>query len=249
MDAVLERIGEEARAVGLDLIVHATSLREAKVALRAGASMLVHSVGDQPVDEEFLGLLTRSGAVYAPTLVVGRNWTRAWVSAALAEPYEIDDPNGCVDPVLRERIAEVERLQPYVPEGLRSSRAAYRRLEASGAAFDLLLENLERVHDAGATVVVATDAGNPLTLHGPSIHAEMEAMQAAGMTPMGVIVAGTRDGARALGRLDDLGTVEAGKIADLLVLAADPTADVASFRELIGVVRAGVLHDASALGW
>ena len=47
---------------------------------------------------------------------------------------------------------------------------------------------------------MGTDAGNPLTLHGPSVYAEMEAMQAAGMAPMEVLVAATANGARAMGR-------------------------------------------------
>jgi imidazolonepropionase-like amidohydrolase len=71
LDARLMQIGEEAQAAGLDLIVHATSLREAKMALRAGAKLLVHSVQDRPVDDEFLELLRANDAVYSPTLVVG----------------------------------------------------------------------------------------------------------------------------------------------------------------------------------
>ena len=65
---------------------------------------------------------------------------------------------------------------------------------------------------------MGTDAGNPLTLHGPSVYAEMEAMQAAGLTPMQVLVASTRGGATAMGRAKDFGTVEKGKLADLLIV-------------------------------
>lgn len=249
LDEILVTIGAEARAAGLDLIVHATSLREAKVALRAGATLLVHSVEDRPVDEEFLELLRRNGAIYAPTLVVGRNWSRAMASAILAEPFAIDDPAGCVDPATRAKVGSVAELQPYVPERLRSTRAAFTRLEASGASVPMLYENLRRVHEAGGTVVVATDAGNPLTLHGPSIHQEMEAMQQAGMEPMDVLVAATRNGARVLDRSGDLGTLEPGRIADLLVLDEDPTADARAFRSLTHVMRAGVLRPREELAW
>jgi len=64
---------------------------------------------------------------------------------------------------------------------------------------------------------MGTDAGNPLTLHGPAVYAEMEAMQAAGMSPSDVLVASTRTAALAMGRLEEIGTIEAGKVADLLV--------------------------------
>jgi imidazolonepropionase-like amidohydrolase len=96
-------------------------------------------------------------------------------------------------------------------------------------------------------VVTATDAGNPLTLHGPSIYTEMEAMQAAGLTAADVVVMSTRNGAQAMARLRDFGTLEAGKLADLLVLNADPTADVRAFRGVVSVMRGGRLHQASAL--
>lgn len=95
--------------------------------------------------------------------------------------------------------------------------------------------------------MTATDAGNPLTLHGPSIFSEMEAMQAAGLSASDIIVMATRNGAQAMGRLKEFGTLEAGKLADLLVLADDPRADVRAFRSLTHLMRGGRLHQQGAL--
>jgi len=97
--------------------------------------------------------------------------------------------------------------------------------------------------------VTGTDSGNPLTLHGPSIYSEMEVMQDAGVPAADVIVMSTRNGARAMGRLDDFGTLESGKIADLLVLGGDPSVHVANFREIEWVMRAGVMHTVSDLSY
>jgi imidazolonepropionase-like amidohydrolase len=94
---------------------------------------------------------------------------------------------------------------------------------------------------------MGTDAGNPLTLHGPAVFAEMEAMQRAGLRPMEVVVAATRGGATAMGRLGQFGTVEPGKAADLCVVGADPTRDVANMRRVRFVVRAGVVRSAAEL--
>ncbi len=243
LDARLMQIGEEARAAGLDLIVHATSLREAKVALRAGARMLVHSVQDQPVDEAFLELLSRNRAVYAPTLVVGGGWTRARGAIALDVPPEIDDPNQCVDPGTRAKLRKTRELQALLPESERSPEAFYRRLERGGLSLAVMRENLRRVHEAGGAVATATDAGNPLTLHGPSIYNEMEAMQAAGLPASDIVVMSTRMGAIAMNRAEDFGTLTAGKIADLLVLDQNPNQDVRAFRTLTHVMRAGVLRE------
>ena len=85
LDARLLLIGQEAEAQGLPLVVHATELRNAKAALRAGAAMLVHSVEDASVDDEFIALMREAGTVYAPTLRVGRNWRRARARAEAAQ--------------------------------------------------------------------------------------------------------------------------------------------------------------------
>jgi imidazolonepropionase-like amidohydrolase len=247
LDARMLEVGAAARAAGLDLIVHATGLREAKVALRAGAGMLVHSVEDLPIDQEFLDLLARNRAVYAPTLVVGRNATRASVSIALGARFPVDDPGGCVDSATVAKIANVEPLRPRMPERLRPVDAAFRRLENVGARGAVMAENLRRVHAANGVIATATDAGNPLTLHGPSIYDEMEAMQAAGLSPAEVIVMSTRNGARAMRREGDFGTLEAGKLADLLVLAENPLSDVRAFRSRTDVMRGGKLYSQRAL--
>lgn len=243
LDARMMDIGAASKAAGLDLIVHATGLREAKVALRAGAVLLVHSVEDQPVDPEFLDLLANNRATYAPTLVVGRNATRASVSIGLGVHFSpVDDPGGCVDSNTVAKIYNVEPLRELLSAERRSPEAGYRRLEAVGARGSVMAENIRRVFAAGGAIATATDAGNPLTLHGPSIYNEMEAMQAAGIPAADVVMMSTRNGAQAMGRLKDFGTLETGKVADLLVLAEDPRANVRAFRSLTHVMRGGKLH-------
>ena len=236
--------GEEARRLGLPLIVHATGLAEAKVALRAGARLLVHSVWDRTVDDEFVDLLRKGEAVYCPTLTVRRGYVRMYAAAREKRVPAIDDSNGCVDPETAARVAETAELASAVKlddAGFAAYEARAAEGEAIGAA------NLKRVQEAGVGVAMGTDAGNPLTLHGTSVHAEMEAMQAAGLTPMQVLVASTRGGSIAMGREKEVGTVEKGKAGDLLVLAADPTADIANVRKLRHVMRGGVLRSIEEL--
>ena len=249
-DAAVMAVGEEARGAGLDLIVHATRLREAKAALRAGAFLLVHSVEDQLVDDEFLDLLVQGGTIYAPTLTVGANWSRAISSVVLDTPAAIEDPNGCVDPGTRAKVEAVTMLRDDLNPGiLDDAEYVYRRMRGAGRSEAIMAENLRRVHAAGGTIATATDAGNPMTLHGPSIYAEMEAMQAAGLSPLEIVTLSTRNGAQAMGRADDFGTLEAGKIADLLILGQDPGQDVRAFRTVEQVMRAGVLHGVGDLAW
>lgn len=243
MAAAVEAAGREAKRAGLPLIVHATSLREAKIAVRAGARLLVHGVWDQPVDEELIRLMKERGTFYSPTLAVHRGYQRALEAFASGSPPDLDDPNGCVDPRLRDRIQETLRIAAIrIPED-----RIERMRESSDAQGRIGAANLKTLSDAGVSIAMGTDAGNPLTLHGPAVHAEMEAMQDAGMTPMEVIVASTRGGSRAMGREDQWGTIEGGKQADLLIVAKDPTIDVKHLRSARWVVRGGVLRSIDEL--
>jgi imidazolonepropionase-like amidohydrolase len=235
--------GDEARKAKLPLIVHATGLAEAKVALRAGARFLVHSVDDKPVDDEFLDLAKKNGTIYCPTLTVVGGYLRMYGSVLSHQAPVVDDPNGCVDAATRAKVAESASVA--APAGL-SERVAKRK-ESNGAAERISAANLKRVADAGIPIAMGTDAGNPLTLHGPSVYAEMEAMQAAGLTPMQVLIASTGGGARAMGVEKETGTVEKGKSADLLVVAGDPTKDVANLRKVRYVVRGGVVRSIEEL--
>ena len=234
--------GEEAARVHLPLIVHATGLAEAKAALRSGAKMLVHSVDDAPVDSEFLELAKKNATIYCPTLTVVSGYLRMYEAADAKRAPEIDDPNRCVDPATRARVGETAGL----PSGVDAARMGRMRDRVARMG-TFMGENLMAVKKAGIPIAMGTDAGNPLTLHGVSVYAEMEAMQKAGMTPMEVLVASTRGGSLAMRREKEIGTIEKGKVADLLVVAADPAKDIANLRKLKSVVRGGMLRSVEEL--
>ena len=234
VSALVHAAGDEARKVGLPLIVHATGLWEAKDAVRAGARVLVHSVWSAPVDDEFLTLVRRQGTIYVPTLTVPDGYRQV-----SARRFERDrQPLACVDPATRvkalatDTVARAQRLSAAAVDE-RAARTA--RNLAQGLA------NLKRVHDAGIPVALGTDAGNPLTLHGASVFMELEAMQAAGLAPRDVLISATRTAAIASG-LDSTGTVAAGSVADLVELDADPLADVRNVRRIALVVRRGEIY-------
>lgn len=232
-------VADEARTVGLPFIVHATDLRAAKVAVDAGAFMLVHSVDDQPVDEAFLTLMAEHGTIYGPTLLVERNWGRAVVAAVSGDTVPVyEDPRGCVDEWTEEKLDTAPGLRDLVlDEGITPEMIAAGR-ERSLRRREVMAENLRRVHAAGIPIVLATDAGNPLTLHGVSVHDELAAMEEAGIPPADLVTIATRNGARAMGRAD-LGTLAPGQVADILVLSRDPRESSAAFRAIDAIVHRG----------
>jgi len=248
LDLVFRAVADEAHARNLDLIVHATTLREAKIAVDAGARLLVHGVLDEPVDEDFLRAVVENGVIYSPTLVVSANWMRAFASVALNTPNVAEDPNSCIDPDTVQKIADTSSLMKYLPEWL-SKEQAEKFIEQASTYDEFLKSELLKVHTAGITIATGTDAGNPLTLHGVSMMDEMLLMQDAGIPAAEILVMSTQNGARAMGRLQDFGTLASGKIADLLVLGADPTIDIANFKTLELVIRAGEVRSITDLSY
>ena len=233
LQAVVRAIAAETHRLHARLIVHATGLWEAKDALRAGADVLVHGVADRPVDREFLDLALQRRVIYVPTLTVYDGYRQV-----LVRHFEPHYPLACVDSATVARARSTDSLP--APTGVSADFVERQRgLAARGLA--LGEANLAAVFRAGITVAMGTDAGNPLTLHGPSVYWEMQVMQEAGLSPMDVLVAATRNGAVVTGRGGDLGTVEAGKLADLVVRGADPTADVRNVEDVRYVLRDGAL--------
>src|SRR5881397_3199911 len=234
VSALVRAAGDEARKVGLPLIVHATGLWEAKDALRAGARVLVHSVWSAPVDDEFLTLARRQGTIYVPTLTVPDGYRQV-----AARRFARDrQPLACVDPTTRAKALATDTVAPAQRP---ASAALDERTARTARSFAQAQANLKRVHDAGIPVALGTDAGNPLTLHGASVFMELEAMKAAGLAPRDVLISATRTAAIASG-LDSTGTVAAGSVADLVVLDADPLADVRNVRRIALVVRRGEIY-------
>jgi len=236
----LRAVKEEVAQQNNKLIVHATDLDQAKEALRLGAQVLVHSVDDQPLDDEFIDLARKAGVIYCPTLVVLRGYNNA--SKALTNKFEVQDPNNVVDAETKNRINSGHLFFKYYPnpekyeENIAAESDYYEGLEAMMAA------NLKRVYEAGIPIALSTDAGNPGTLHGISIYDELEAMQQAGISPSDIIPMATRNGAMAMERATDFGTLEVGKMADLIVLEKDPSADASNFRSITHVMRAGLIR-------
>lgn len=107
---------------------------------------------------------------------------------------------------------------------------------------------IKALHDAGVRLVVGTDTPNAFVVPGQSVHLELANFVAAGLTPGQALFAATAEPARMLGPLGgDAGVVAAGRRADLLLLSADPLADVGNAETRVGVVLAGRWLDEAEL--
>jgi imidazolonepropionase-like amidohydrolase len=231
-EAMVKAAGDAAHAAGVRLAVHATELVVAKASLRAGADFLVHSVEDAAVDEEFLALAKKNRALYCPTLFVTLGYRYALSNTW--RPTEAE--RRLADPQILAAMSDLQRIpREMLPE--RVVKAMNQPTSPRPSA--IALQNLRKVWDAGIPVVMGTDAGNIGTLHGPSVFREMEIMTQAGLSPLQVLRSATSNGSKAMGMERDIGTLAAGKLADLVILDADPLADVMNLSKIHRVIKDG----------
>jgi imidazolonepropionase-like amidohydrolase/predicted enzyme related to lactoylglutathione lyase len=118
-------------------------------------------------------------------------------------------------------------------------------LASESDSFEITKQNLKFLSDKGVRISLGTDTLCSMPRPGLNTIQEMEFMVEAGLTPEKVIRAATRNAAEHLGLLEDLGTIEPGKIADLIIIDGDPLKDISSLHQVQMVIKAGrIVHDA-----
>ncbi len=223
---------DESHAAGVRVFAHATRREVARAAVRAGVNVLAHSVTDRSLDHPFIAMLKNRGVVYITTLAVGDRYHNVLSGAA-----ELSD--------IERRFGEPEAIASFADAATVPAARLPAWVRPGSAPPDnaVAFANLRMLAAAGVTIAAGSDAGNIGSLHGPALHRELAAMAKAGLTPMQVIVAATRGGAHAMGRAALLGTIEAGKLADLVVLDADPLDDIRNTQAIHRVVKGGAILD------
>ena len=234
---VLQAVVAESHRQGLKVYAHAPQLLRAKEALRAGVDGLLHGIIDEAVDEDFIVLMKKTGASYVPTLTMFEDVADVATAARRQGTYW--DQLG---------------LQPAgvyqfftSPTGIQIFQTLLNNTAAAKERLPVLRANLKRVFDAGVPVVMGSDTGFFGVFLGAGSQVEMELMVEAGLTPAQAITAATINAARMIGREKEQGSIEAGKLADLLILDANPLTDIRAVRQIHRVVKGGVVHDPAKL--
>jgi len=242
---MIRAIVGEAHGRGLPVFAHVSSPVELEAALAGGADAVVHAVIDPPLpDAAVAARVAASGMAMVPTLVLNDGAVEyatapGYMDSAFFRATVSDAEVGA----LRGPFAEVWRRNWDVNAGGEGGD----RLQAMRDHRAGVLASVGRMHAAGVPVVLGTDTGNPYVYPGYSVHRELELLVQAGLTPMQAIEAGTRRAAEMLRKTDEFGTVAPGRRADLLVLGADPLADIRNTREIALVVAEGRVVDREAL--
>jgi len=225
---VYSAIIDEAHKNGFRAASHIITLEDAKGVLKAGSDFIAHSVRDQLVDDEFIQLMKARNVPYCPTFTRELStFIYSEVPAFFKDPFFLKE----ADP------AEVAALQdPKFQEHMRNDKSG----QWFKDHFDIALQNLKKVSDAGITIAMGTDSGAPRgRWEGYFEQVELEYEAKAGLTPMQVLVSATSSAAKAIGVGDKVGSLKPGMLADVLVLSANPLDDIKNTRKIVSIWQGG----------
>jgi imidazolonepropionase-like amidohydrolase len=230
-----------ARERGMPLAGHVPGEVDPRDAARAGMRTMEHMRAElggfctratRPACDSIIPVLRGHGVWQTPTLLP--RWWRAHMDSV--DPA---DPRlAALPPVVRDYwMAEhAQKVRQRTAEDWRRVRAEHDE-ERWLAGY---------LHRAGVPLLAGSDAGVPFSHPGGGLHDELEMLVQAGLTPMEALQSATRNAAQALGA-DSLGTLEAGKMADVVLLAANPLADIRNTRRIVAVVIGDRVLDRAAL--
>ncbi len=224
--SLCQAIIDQAHQRGLLAAAHLYELSDAKQLADADLDLIVHSVRDAEVDRGLIRRLLAKGITYAPTL------TREQSTYVYADsPAWIDDPffsSGVDSSVIQGLRTTMRENQAKDPEQ-----------EINRENFRMAMRNLKKLSDAGVRIGFGTDTGPPARFAGYFEHWEAELMVEAGLTPMQVIVAFSKNSSEGLQIDRDYGTLAEGKVADMILLNSNPLGNIRNLRDIDTVFVGG----------
>lgn len=224
---VFAKVCEEAHKRGLTVAAHLGSV-STQQAVNYGLDTIEHIWG-APTDSSVMADMVSRGVMLAPTLVVFRNMIYL---CDLPEVYT--DPSNYYAPKALHDSWDKHRMSSGYNQSNRADRIAlvesYKKLTG-------------RLYKAGVTLLAGTDSVEPYCLPGFALHTELELLNQSGIPPAAVLQCATINNARALKQQANIGSVEVGKIADMVILNDNPLSDIRNTRKIHRVVHNGISID------
>ncbi|NWG70465.1 MAG: CIA30 family protein [Parvularculaceae bacterium] len=203
-------------------VVHASSLEATRDAVAAGADGLVHAFGDLPIDDALVADMAARGVFVVSTLSVIASAGDRGEGPALA-----------ADPDLAPYLSDAQKGQLAQNFGMPADNPYRTRFN-----LDQAKANIRKLHDAGVAILAGTDAPNPGTAYGVSLHGELSMLVDAGLSPLDALKAATAAPAAAF-RIPERGRIAPGMRADLVLVDGDPTADIGATRRIARIFKNG----------
>jgi len=227
--ALLQSFVIEAHGKGLRVCALCRSNQEIQQAVESGVDCIEH-LSEEILDDGVIKALGDHGTYYCPLLTQHE--------AEAASTSDIDDTLN--NPEVQQTVSALIR------NGLAAHRGYFFDLKSDSwannyfrKALDNSRRNLALVSQAGVKITLASGAGSPAVFYGLSTHQELAMMVAAGLTPMQALMSATKNAAELIGVADRIGTVEPGKVANLLIVEGNPLENIAATRSISIVIKDG----------
>ena len=226
---LLKRLVQYCQAHGFRTTIHVSTEAAALQAIDAGVNALAHVMIGGRINPSFAQLMAAKRLPMSTTMTVYNNIAR------IADEPEMFDGRLFVA-----TLDDSERARQKTQERERYMRSGMSRMFSVMVPY--MKENIGQLYGAGAILAAGTDR-----TFGPTLHQELAALVEAGVSPADAIRMATLNGAIYLGMEDDLGSITRGKLADMVLLNADPSADIANAQAIEAVFKSGVRIDLNAL--
>jgi imidazolonepropionase-like amidohydrolase len=223
-----QAIADTAHEHGLKVHAHVYDAKNVRDALEAGVDVLTHvgSAGVPPYDPALVKAIVARGT---PVVVTAAH-------RVFLFPATVDFPERLQDPQLEQDFG------PRIWNEVQHSLQGFHRLEyfaTTDQEMRFAHPSLRQWIDAGARMGMGTDSGTPMNFHTEALWRELKAHVDVGMSPQAAISSATRVGAEILGMGEELGTLEPGKLADLIVVRGNPLFEISALANVEVVVKNG----------
>jgi len=234
---LFDAVAQEAHADNLPLAVHTGDAHDVADAVRAQANSIEHGSFREAIPDALFDQMAQQGTFYDPTLSVG-------------EAFK-DFAAGKTDLLKRSLVQQVgpADLLRGTEEVLGSKEGEEIRKAIAEYPIDMRIaaDNLRRAHQHGVLLVTGSDAGNFLVIHGPTVQHELQLWVQAGIPPAVALQAATSNAALLLRAEKQIGSIQPGIDADLLVVDGNPLEDITATERISLVVFKGERLDRSEL--
>ncbi|MGI9272280.1 MAG: amidohydrolase family protein [Woeseiaceae bacterium] len=217
-------VADEGRKLGIPVVAHGLTFRETIMGPVLGRSSIEHQPSPIRLYGDVLSLLAASGTRWTPTIApVGGNGILFAQQPQLLSDPKLRSFTSQGDYALA---AEVELFSLLDPKVL-------------GEAYAGLLASVRQGHDLGVKLLTGTDALNPNVFYGHGLHTELGHLASAGIAPIDILRIATIETAELVGAGDELGSLEPGKLADIVLLNEDPLESISNAASIWRVIQDG----------
>jgi imidazolonepropionase-like amidohydrolase len=231
---LVQAVIDEAHKNNLRVAVHATERITAQLAVESGCDFLVHGIDDEIVKDDLLQLMKKKNVVLCPTLVVAHNYMEVF-----GQQYDLSYSDYTLaNPTISGSLFDLQHLPDSVMLN-RIKTVVKSRSKMQDKTDSVLRANTKKMVDAGVIIATGTDAGNIGTLHASSYYEELQVMQQSGFSNWQILQASTINGARAVGKEKEFGSIQTGKRADMLLLNANPLENIENLKKIEAVINKG----------